>query len=210
MNSDATTRPPRFILLEAVSTAGASADVYLKRHPSPTTARQEFNERKSAQHWFTKSLNLSQSAHLLWKAGHEEEDAALLGVALMLNAMSLELAAKGELIAQTAIQPVPDEDLDRVVKYKHRLTRLLLDLGVSLTPADEDALRALEDYLTWAGRYPLPLKVEHYRDSEAEHGMPPVTVWTQIEALRVRLANKFDVPDPAGLFNSLPSVFLGR
>jgi hypothetical protein len=48
MNSNATDHPSKLILLGAEPAAGASADGYLKRHPSPTTARQAFDERKSA------------------------------------------------------------------------------------------------------------------------------------------------------------------
>src|SRR5688500_4486534 len=84
---------------------GFSDKSYSKRVPALATAQREFDERKSPQHWFTKSLNLSQSARLIWEAGESDEGPALLAVGLMLDAMSLELATKGTLIGKSGTDP---------------------------------------------------------------------------------------------------------
>jgi hypothetical protein len=50
-------------------------------------------------------------------------------------------------------------------KGGHSLTALSRDLQLKLTLAERQYLRRLEEYIRWAGRYPVPLNSGEYADS---------------------------------------------
>ena len=67
--------------------------------------------------------------------------------------MSLELIYKAVVVAK-GDKP----------KKGHNLSRLASEAGIELDSQDEAALQILEEYLRWAGRYPIPLELRYIEE----------------------------------------------
>jgi hypothetical protein len=61
---------------------------------------------------------------------------------------------------------------DRLAKdlASHDLLRLLGRAGITLNEAESYLVERLEVFVTWAGRYPIPLTLEGYLPRTAPHG----------------------------------------
>jgi hypothetical protein len=77
-------------------------------------------------------------------------------VAAMLYGYSLELLAKGVLIAMSPLTPAK---LNRLPKHldTHNLERLVEDTKIPLDANEKEILPFLRDCVYWMGRYPVPL-----------------------------------------------------
>lgn len=82
------------------------------------------------------------------------------GPMMLLGAFAIENLVKGLLIARdpNAVAGRSDmpEQLVHGASARHLSVQLCEEAGVSLSGSEEDAVRRLEIFLMWAGRYPVP------------------------------------------------------
>lgn len=83
----------------------------------------------------------------------------LSGVAFMLAGFAVEVLLKALLI-QTR---VPLDENGRFELRSHHLAQLAVDTGFNLTDDESRLLEKLEEFLTWAGRYPIPVTSDPMR-----------------------------------------------
>lgn len=118
--------------------------------------------------WVEKAREMHLAADLLWDNFHTESAKYLNGeeytykpfigsVAMMLYAFTLENLLKACLVAKgCAIQKNGNFGLKG-----HELEDFANDLSVNLDQEERELLERLEVFLSWAGRYPIPL----YKDN---------------------------------------------
>lgn len=84
----------------------------------------------------------------------------IFGQAMMLAALAIENLLKAIRLPQ--IGSLFDKR-GAFVLVTHDILQLATDAGVSLSADEQILLERLEQYLTWAGRYPVPLRSEEMR-----------------------------------------------
>lgn len=77
----------------------------------------------------------------------------LSSVAFMLAGFAVEVLLKALLI-QTKM---PLDEKGRFELRSHHLAQLAVDVGLNLADDESRLLEKLEEFLTWAGRYPIPV-----------------------------------------------------
>jgi hypothetical protein len=90
---------------------------------------------------------------------------------MMLVGCSFENLLKAIAVRRQLIAPGPRFSLDRAVRPNrggHGLTDLAVRLRLQLSDDEADYLRRLEEYVIWAGRYPVSMKPEDYERSHLE------------------------------------------
>jgi hypothetical protein len=116
--------------------------------------------------WICKAKEVRRAADFLWQqflseiqdfsSGKDLKDELFGSVALMLYGLVVEillkagLAAKGLAISSTG----------KFGKKSHNLQSLAQDLGLRLSNAENELLERLQNFVEWAGRYPIPLRKE--------------------------------------------------
>ena len=98
----------------------------------------------------------------------------LMGFAIE-NLVKAVAASRG----MVSLQP-PNKKGERKLDYGlprtragHALTDAVGALGISLTSAEQDWLRRAEEYSSWAGRYPFPMNLSDYINSQSK----PLRSW---------------------------------
>jgi len=104
-------------------------------------------------------------------------------VALMLAGFAIENLMKGLLVrGQTPLS----ED-GKFQLRSHDLFKLSSDAGLSLSDAEARLLERVQEFLMWAGRYPIPLTVDNMRPRTlAGGGFAPLTYHTIDDLTEVR------------------------
>lgn len=121
--------------------------------------------------WVSKANSLRKSALILWTAYMLEEERldslgeAALGqsfelghedTAMMLIGMAIENLLKGILIARDSSLIENGKTASRL--KTHDLTKLITWAGISIDKYDTQLCALLSDFITWQGRYPVPLE----------------------------------------------------
>ena len=124
------------------------------------------------EEWGATAWNLRTAANVLFEAYGETwegpggepihpENEHLDSPATMLYGWAMENMIKGYLVKKHS-----GFEQARAAKQSewngHKLSGLALATGLSLTPEQQLLLRNLEAFIVWAGRYPIPMKWEHY------------------------------------------------
>ena len=115
----------------------------------------------------------------------------LSNVAYMVAGFAIEVLLKGLLVQQKP----PVNSNGRFKLDSHRLVDLARAAGFTLNEGEPELLDRLEEYLTWAGRYPIPLTSDPMRPrlDDASGGFAPITYhnrgvdWPGVRELFVRL-----------------------
>lgn len=121
--------------------------------------------------WWNKAESLHASALVVWHAYHDEKTAIgaqslgfaegfSLGAALppvfcLLAGLSIEVLLKAIC-----------KGLEVPVRNIHRLADLVEDTGITVNEDDKIILRAMTEYIYWAGRYPTPSKLTQWNAAE--------------------------------------------
>lgn len=113
--------------------------------------------------WLVKAAELLKAANLLWQQflddleafqkGERQEEPFIGSTALMLYGLAVENLLKAGL----AHQRKATTSNGSFGLKSHELAPLAEQLGLSLTDAEAELLERLEAFVSWAGRYPIPL-----------------------------------------------------
>ena len=95
-----------------------------------------------------------------------DEPPRLSSVAYMLAGFAIEVLLKGLLVQKTR----PLNANGRFVLHSHHLVELAKEANISLIESEPRLLEKLEEFLTWAGRYPVPLTSESMRPRTTPSG----------------------------------------
>ncbi|MEO8394379.1 MAG: hypothetical protein ABI700_15410, partial [Chloroflexota bacterium] len=90
-------------------------------------------------------------------------DSSLASVAIMLQGLAIENLAKGVLVSRNA------DDLVVGGKFKrgtHDLVKLVAECKIPLTDKERNILEITAEYVSWRGRYLVPLNVDGLRPKE--------------------------------------------
>jgi hypothetical protein len=133
-----------------------------------------FLESSEPENWLKMAIDLQHAAsNLDWTnpRGDPISDWHYLAIYRMLIAFSIENLLKGILIVEGHGAIVGDKLSDRL--SNHGLRQYADGVtGVTITKADKCLLDELQQYLMWAGRYPMPKKATEaiqIRHSKAQH-----------------------------------------
>jgi hypothetical protein len=113
--------------------------------------------------WIRKAREVKRAANLIWaqfdselkshRSGNYSDEPFTGDVALMLYGFVIENLLKGALAAKGgAANSKGNFDLK-----SHALEDLALKLSIPLSPEECELLERLENFIQWAGRYPIPL-----------------------------------------------------
>lgn len=105
------------------------------------------NTGEGAMRWLNRCRELSDAAN----AVHGVGDKSLQPIYLMLAGYAIEVGLK-------AVYAL--EMNERPNTYRHGIHRLAKDLNIPLSCLEENYLKAIEEYVLWAGRYPETMKHE--------------------------------------------------
>ena len=130
-----------------------------------TDAEIHAERSREPNYWFNRASDLHASAGAVWYAIHNNENdhitesiglgagfdlmASTWPVYLMLCGMSLELALKAVIVSRGGAP-----------KATHDLVLLANQAGVEVPREQEGLLLFLSECVIWAGRYPVPKKVD--------------------------------------------------
>lgn len=149
--------------------------------------------------WLGSAQRLKRGADLLraqWKADllalHRRVPSGLFpesvgGPMMLLAGYALENLVKGLLVARNpnAVAALMDkpEKLVYGASARHLSVQLCGEAGVALSPQEEDAVRRLEIFLLWAGRYPVPTDARKLgeRHSTTEPQLESAASFSEIE-----------------------------
>jgi len=98
------------------------------------------------------------------REGIRLEKLACVKVVMLLTGLAFENLLKA--IALSRHQSI--KDLNKRKRGGHGLVAITDSLTIDLAPAEREFLRRLEEYVVWAGRYPVPLEITAYATSERE------------------------------------------
>jgi hypothetical protein len=103
--------------------------------------------------YYNKAEELRRDALIIWHAhGDAAENSPVFS---LLAGMSLEILIKGI-----------HKGLGLPVKYTHKLVDLSVSAGIHLSDDDTLILRAMAEYILWAGRYTTPKYLSDWLNSE--------------------------------------------
>ena len=148
--------------------------------------------------WLSSALMLKQVTDLIWWtpdwAGAESTegpmqhvgDMTIWPVGLMLAGLALELLVKGLLIVNNPAL-VTAEKLDAQLT-KHALARYLEEASIVLEEEEVALVKRLEEFITWAGRYPIPTKFMQRKAPPMLSTSDPII----FQQLFARLSQKLD------------------
>ena len=106
-------------------------------------------------------------AHADEKALESGDDSPCLSsVTYMLAGFAIEVLLKGLLVQKAS----PLNANGRFVINSHHLVELVKEADFSLIEGEPRLLEKLEEFLTWAGRYPIPLTSERMRPRTTPSG----------------------------------------
>ena len=136
--------------------------------------------------WILSADELLRAFEILARQAEEDvrklnEDKAfcpprVYGTALMLAALAIENLLKAVLLP--LVNPLFDKR-GAFVLDTHDILKLAEDANISLTQDERILLERLEQFLTWAGRYPVPLFSEEMRPRTLPNGgFAPRTYYT--------------------------------
>ena len=112
------------------------------------------DQQSNKESWYSGAVSYYEGANVLWQ--HKDSIHGGMRVFLTNAALSIELLLKAIIVAK-----------GRVAATNHKLPRLALDAGISVTENQVATLEFLGEVLKWSGRYPVPTKEEgwdHYYD----------------------------------------------
>lgn len=118
--------------------------------------------------WMCKAREVRRAADLLWRQSVDEIHEFATGgkifpepffceVAMMLYGLTMENLLKAGLAAK-GVAALPNGNFGQKT---HDLQALAQDFGLTLTSAEAELVERLQQFVEWAGRYPIPL----YRDA---------------------------------------------
>jgi hypothetical protein len=153
--------------------------------PSKDEALREHLTRmgQNLDSWLGNAVMLKQVTELIWPtpdwARVESAEASLQHmdyvadtdmwpVGLMIAGYALESLAKGLRVANNK-KPVKDGKLADDLGT-HGLEKHLTKAGILLETEEQELIQRLDMFILWAGRYPIPKKLEQY----APQGRPPM------------------------------------
>lgn len=171
---------------------------------------------RDAQTWLTQAIELRFSAEvflpkieyaLALPPNSPEVQArrfAFIHSYMFLNGLAFENLIKGIIIGRepnlaTKVE-IDREILDR---KGHGIASGARKI-ISVTAQEDKLLQRMEEYLVWAGRYPLPLKFEAYSNSETKRlrqyrSNDPVLINQLFEKLQVILQREWEERERLGL-----------
>lgn len=97
-----------------------------------------------------------------------ETNDSLRSVFMLLAGFAVEDLAKGVYLRRKGIS-VADGHFPSELK-RHVIRPLLDQFNIYLTPTEKGLVRRLETFVRWAGRYPVPLDVEHMMPGDLPEG----------------------------------------
>lgn len=98
----------------------------------------------------------------------QEERISYIHSYMFLNGLAFENLIKGILIGRDSTL-VANQKVNQILERGgHGIAKATIGI-VAVSPGEEDLLQRLEEYLVWAGRYPLPRKFAQYLNSEQQH-----------------------------------------
>jgi hypothetical protein len=105
-----------------------------------------FEEQKTiSTYWMNKSNDLKRAASAVFESGQDDS------VFRMLCGMSLEAMFKAVVL-----------ELGNAPPTSHNLNQLARDAGLTYSKDDQKLLQILTEAVIWDGRYPVPLKEQHW------------------------------------------------
>ena len=122
--------------------------------------------------WLLMASSLHRAAMIIWeqveqdrktqldpeKLAQSDNIPRLTPVFMFLAGLTIETLVKGILVSQ-------ESALDNNGKFKfnkHNLVGLLEQASITLSHDERDLVGRLEQYIKWAGRYPVPLKTSDF------------------------------------------------
>ena len=123
-------------------------------------------------------------------------------VYMLLVGLAIENLAKGIYVARHP-SVCSSDNLPRELTT-HKAIELLESLDVGLSQAEIGLLERIETFVLWAGRYPIPLKLDDLLPrNQPGGGFSPLTFVTSadfemIESLTIRLAATLERAQPTG------------
>ncbi|MBI1259800.1 MAG: hypothetical protein GC204_20220 [Chloroflexi bacterium] len=105
--------------------------------------------------------------------------------ALMMMGYAIENALKGVIVAGK-VELVSREKVDKSLKI-HDLCALAGKAGITLGADEAGLLKMLEHYVTWSGRYPIPLHGKDYREFKAGRRLEPRMDFAMSESIFNRI-----------------------
>jgi hypothetical protein len=149
---------------------------------------------KDAQTWLAQANQLKMSADVIevelrdkmarfqFEHGLNEQLLAYLKSFMLLTGMAIENLIKGILVGR-----------DSSLVNRELINKKLLPKGghgisegakrvISVSNSEHDLLRRLEEYLIWAGRYPMPLKSEVFLKSQTPENLRSFS-WADFELI---------------------------
>jgi hypothetical protein len=111
-------------------------------------------------------LYVSQVRH-----GIREQKLAFTQSFMLLTGMSFENLIKGVHIAKTPNLSIEDRiKIWNSYRGGHGISGLI-NLAISPSAKEKNLLRRLEEYVVWAGRYPIPRDINQYRSAKNYHSL---------------------------------------
>lgn len=149
-----------------------------RRPPDPRSPKENWDEQHqmlgTIPHiWVSKADELFAAFQVIVAKEAERNYATpgLSGVAYMLAGFTIEVLLKALLV-----QSESRFDADGNFKLRsHALRELANQAKLSLSADENKLLERLEEYLKWAGRYPIPLTSDPMRPRAIEEGFAPIT-----------------------------------
>lgn len=117
-----------------------------------------------------KSRNREKIIYTVGVEDHQKQKLAYFQSYMMLMAFAVENQLKGfalerHLENNPSTPPKNFAELKNdvwKVKGGHELKQIASNCGIALNPEEEDLLERHEEFLKWAGRYPVPIKMGDY------------------------------------------------
>lgn len=141
--------------------------------------------------WLTKAGELLKSANLLWQQfledlaafqkGERIEEPFIGSTALMLYGLAVENLLKAGLAHQGKAVTVTGS----FGLKSHELASLAEQLGLSVTDVEAELLERLEAFVSWAGRYPIPLIAQDLYPRSMSTGQHAIHGVSSLDASRV-------------------------
>ncbi len=141
--------------------------------------------------WLLKAAELLKSANLLWQQylddlaafqkGERIEEPFIGGTALMLYGLAVENLLKAGLAHQGKAATASGA----FGLKSHVLLSLGEQLGLSLSTIEAELLERLEAFVSWAGRYPMPLVAQDLYPRSFSTGQHAIHGISSLDALQV-------------------------
>ena len=128
--------------------------------------------------WAASAAALERSATVLWNVADEDLRGShpppwVFNPLMLLCALTVENLLKGLLVLKEPALNVDGEFAHR----SHDLTVLLTRADLNVTAKEADLLERLATFLSWAGRYPIPLKHTNFATRRLETGQKVSTAY---------------------------------